>query len=87
MSETTQKICPRCKVELELCRKSYAMGSSMFEERIHADIYVCPQCGHVELFAARPEMEACPKCGTVHPVGQKCAICALGTVLDGKYGR
>ena len=66
---------------------SYAMGSHLFSDRFHVDIYTCPQCGHVELFAAKAELVNCPKCGTPHPANEKCPICALDTVLDGKYGR
>ena len=82
-----KKVCSCCGGTLEQQKTSYAMGSSLLTNRFHVDIYVCSQCGHVELFAAKPEMETCPKCGTAHPVGEKCAICALDTVMDGKYGR
>ena len=81
------KLCPVCGKEMELKEKSYAMGSTLFTNRFHVDIYACPQCEHVELFAAQQDMVTCPVCGTVHPANEKCAICALNTVLDGKYGR
>ena len=86
MSESVKK-CTVCGKELELSKSSYAMGSHLFADRFHVDIYTCPQCGHVELFAAKAELVNCPKCGTPHPVNEKCPICALDTVLDGKYGR
>ena len=86
MSESV-KTCTVCGKELELSKSSYAMGSHLFADRFHVDIYTCPQCGHVELFAAKAELVNCPKCGTPHPANEKCPICALDTVLDGKYGR
>ena len=83
-----KKTCPRCGGEMELREQSYGMGSALHShQRFYVDIYACPKCQHVELFAAESDLVTCPKCGTVHPAKEKCAICALDTVLDGKYGR
>ena len=84
---TDVKRCPECGKELELQKKSYAMGSALFTNRFHVDIYACPRCGRVELFAAEQDLVTCPLCGTAHPAQEKCAICSLNAVLDGKYGR
>lgn len=86
-ADTEKKLCPACGTELELQEKSYAMGSALFTNRFHVDIYACPMCKRVELFAAERELVTCPVCGTKHPAKEKCAICSLNTVLDGKYGR
>lgn len=86
-SITEIKCCPRCGSEMELKEKSYAMGSALFTNRFHVNIYACPKCNHVELFATEGELVTCPVCGTKHPAREKCAICSLNTVLDGKYGR
>ena len=84
---TDKKLCTVCGTELELKESSYAMGSALFADRFHVDIYACPRCGRVELFAAERDLVTCPVCGTTHPAQEKCAICSLNTVLDGKYGR
>ena len=86
-TNTSPKRCPNCGEELELREQSYAMGSHLFANRFHVDIYACPKCNRVELYAAPGEMVICPICGTSHPAKEKCAICSLNTVLDGKYGR
>lgn len=79
------KRCVRCGSKLKLQKESYPMGSALFSQRFHVDIYACPRCGRVELFEAQDDqMVTCPVCGTSHPVQEKCAICALNTVLDGK---
>ena len=87
MSEQVNNVksCLRCGSELELQKGSYPMGSTLFSQRFHVDIYACPHCGRVELFKAQDDqMIICPISGTSHPAQEKCAICVLNTVLDGK---
>ncbi len=86
MSETVmKKICPSCKAEMELSVKSYPMGSAFIKDRFHVDIYRCPVCQKVELFAAESDMVTCPVCGSVHPAHEKCVKCALDSAFDGTY--
>ena len=81
----TTKICPICNKALELKVSSYPMGSAFIKDRIHVDIYVCPECERVELFNADSDMVTCPVCGNVHSKMEKCSICALNTAFDGSH--
>ena len=59
------------------------MGSAFLkDDRVHVDIYECPECGKIELFASETDMVVCPKCGTLHSPKEACAICALNAALD-----
>ena len=78
-----EKMCPHCRKELKLREASYPMGSSFLKaDRVHVDIYECPDCHEIRLYAANSDMITCPKCGTVHSVKEKCAVCALNAALD-----
>ncbi len=77
-----KKICPNCQKEMVLEVASYPMGSAFLSNRFHVDIYSCPQCSRVELFAAKDDMVTCPVCGSVHPAKEKCVACALNTAFD-----
>lgn len=80
------KICPNCETEMELEVHSYPMGSAFLLDRFHVDIYRCPNCDKVELFAAaKGDMVTCPVCGSSHSAKEKCAICALNTAFDGSH--
>ena len=81
----TKKYCASCHGELELEVNGYPMGSAFAHERFHVDIYRCPKCNRVELFAAKSDLVTCPVCGTTHSAKEKCAICALSTAFDGSY--
>ena len=82
-----EKVCPCCNHELVLEKESYPMGSAFMSDRFHVDIYRCPACGKVELFAAKSSMVVCPVCGSTHSALEKCTICALNTAFDGKFNR
>ena len=85
MSETTaKKICSRCGCELKLHSASYPMGSPLFSERFYVDIFSCPNCGKVELYAAQSELVTCPVCGATHPAKEKCVNCALNVAFGGR---
>ena len=78
-----EKICPLCHKPLKLREASYPMGSALFKEnRVHVDIYECPECERVELFAAESKLVKCPKCGNLHSPKEACAVCALNAGLD-----
>lgn len=83
--QTAAKVCPACGGAMELEVRSYPMGSAFVHERFHVDIYRCPKCDRVELFAADSEMVTCPVCGGVHSAKEKCPLCALNTAFDGSY--
>ncbi len=81
----SEKLCPVCNKELVLEEAGYPMGSAFLKsDRIHVDIYSCPECHRVELFQANSDMVKCPKCGTLHSAKEECAICALNKALDGE---
>ncbi len=83
MSETAKKLCPACQCELTLASAAFPMGSAFAHERFHVDIYRCPQCDRVELFAAQEEEKVtCPVCGATHSPKEKCPICALNTAFS-----
>lgn len=78
-----EKVCPVCNKALHLKESGYPMGSAFLKaDRVHVDIYTCPQCNRVELFEAESDMIACPKCGTLHSKKEDCPICALNAALD-----
>lgn len=78
------KTCPVCNVPLDLKEAGYPMGSVLAHNRIHADIYACPQCGYVALFESAPEeLIICPVCGHRHSAKEQCIICALNRQLGG----
>ena len=78
-----EKVCLSCHKALKLRESAYPMGSAFLKaDRVHVDIYECPECHHVELFAADSDMVTCPKCGTVHSAKEACAVCALNAALD-----
>lgn len=82
MSEM-KKFCPSCSEEMELAVKAYPMGSVFHLDRIHADVYRCPKCQRIQLFAAESDMVTCPVCGTVHPAQERCVTCALDAAFGG----
>lgn len=71
------KICPHCGKEMVLEIASYPMGSALMKNRFHVDIYRCPECQRVKLFAAQSKLVNCPICGASHPAGENCIVCAL----------
>ncbi len=77
MENYAPKMCPHCNVEMIREIASYPMGSALMKERFHVDIYRCPKCDRVKLFAAESKMVTCPVCGTVHPASEGCIVCAL----------
>ena len=78
-----EKLCPVCHKPLVLKEESYPMGSALFKaDRVHVDIYECPECERVELFAAKSDLVKCPKCGNMHSAKEACAVCALNAGLD-----
>ena len=78
-----EKLCPVCHKPLVLKEESYPMGSALFKaDRVHVDIYECPDCERVELFAAKSDLVKCPKCGNMHSAKEACAVCALNAGLD-----
>ena len=82
MSET-KKLCPACRIELELASAAFPMGSTLAHERFHVDIYRCPKCSRVELFAAREEeLVTCPVCGATHSPKEKCPMCAINAAFS-----
>ena len=78
-----KKFCLTCNKELKLREAGYPMGSAFLKaDRVHVDIYVCPECHKVELYEAKSDMITCPKCGSLHSPKEACAICALNNALD-----
>lgn len=83
MTTNAKKECPFCHKELALKESGYPMGSALLKaDRVHVDIYSCPECGRIELYAAQSDMITCPKCGSLHSAKEECAICALNNGLD-----
>lgn len=80
----TSKVCPTCGGEMVLEISSYPMGSVFLKERFHVDIYRCPKCDRVNLFAAKSKQVTCPVCGSVHNEGERCAICAINSAFERK---
>ena len=63
----SEKMCPSCKKELKLREKGYPMGSSFLKaDRVHVDIYECPECHAIRLYATEGA----------------CAICAMNAAID-----
>ena len=87
MMHEMKKICPHSNQEIELAVKSYPMGSVFQMNRFHADIYRCPACQRISLFAAERNMVTCPVCGTSHPAQEKCVTCALDAAFGGTAAR
>lgn len=84
MSESAKKLCIACQTELTLAAESFPMGSAFAHERFHVNIYRCPSCGRVELFAAEEsETVTCPVCGATHSAKEKCPICAINAAFGG----
>ena len=53
MENKAVKMCPHCYVPMEEKVANYPMGSALLSvDRFHVDIYCCPQCKLVKLFAA-----------------------------------
>ena len=87
------KSCPACAGPLERRLKNFLIGSdgygglsSMGLEQYAVDLFVCPQCGKVELYAAQSsrqeekqeeEQVTCPTCGTRYSPLINCPHCAL----------
>lgn len=81
------KVCPACGDEMILEVASYPMGSAFHKNRFHVDIYLCPKCDRVKLYAAKSHMVACPVCGSTHPIGERCIVCALNAAGVGSEKR
>ena len=78
-----EKTCVYCHKPLKLREASYPMGSALLKaDRVHVDIYECPECQRVELFAAESDLVKCPKCGSLHSKKEKCVVCAMNAGLD-----
>ena len=78
-----EKFCKDCNKALKLREAGYPMGSAFLKaDRVHVDIYECPECHRIELFAALSDMVTCPKCGSVHSAKEACAVCALNDAID-----
>ncbi len=81
MSE--KMICPVCNKELKLREEGYPMGSAFLKaDRVHVNIYECPECHEVHLYACDGGQVTCPKCGTLHNAKEACPVCALNAALD-----
>lgn len=82
----TGKLCPTCKDEMILEVASYPMGSAFRKERFYVDIYCCPKCDRVKLFAARNrrDLVTCPICGATHHADENCVRCAIRAAFDGE---
>lgn len=88
MSDLSKRLCAACQCELTLASASFPMGSTLAHERFHVDIYRCPQCGRVELFAAEQEaFVTCPVCGATHSPKEKCPICAINSAFTDHAAR
>lgn len=72
---------------MELKAASYPMGSALFSERFYVDIFSCPKCDKVELFAAKSDLVTCPVCGSEHHARERCVICALNSAFDGSHNQ
>lgn len=84
MSEQTRKkICPHCGTGMELAVKSYPMGSVFQINRFQVDIFRCPGCQKIELFAAENDLVTCPVCGSQHSAQERCFTCALDAAFGG----
>lgn len=95
-----KRCCPRCGEELKLEMREFSLGgdghgglSSLFVVQYDVDIYLCPQCGKVELYAAAPESESepepkvkCSRCGAEHSPEIGCPRCALNDAYHGSSG-
>lgn len=83
------KLCTACKEEMVLEVASYPMGSVFKSDRLEVDIYRCPKCDHVKLFAAREKRDliTCPVCGATHHPHEKCAVCALNNAYELYFGK
>ena len=78
-----EKTCVYCHKPLKLREASYPMGSALLKaDRVHVDIYECPECQRVELFAAESDLVKCPKCGSLHSKKEQCVVCAMNAGLD-----
>ena len=83
-----KKICPACNTELVLASAAFPMGSTFSHERFHVDIYRCPKCSRVELFAAEEETKVvCPVCGATHSPKEKCPVCAINAAFSDHSSR
>lgn len=78
---TEKKICYSCQNEMKLKVASYPMGSAFVRDRFHVDIYCCPVCQRVALFAAESDSVVCPVCGTTHNAREKCPLCAINAAF------
>lgn len=79
-----EKTCVYCHKPLKLREAGYPMGSALLKSnRVHVDIYECPECQRVELFAAESSLVKCPKCGTLHSPKEACVVCAMNAAVDG----
>ncbi len=82
MSDSVKRLCPACQTELELASAAFPMGSTLAHERFHVDIYRCPKCSRVELFAVEQDnLVTCPVCGATHSPKEKCPICAINSAF------
>lgn len=89
--EREEKCCTYCKSKLTLDMRKYGLGgdgygglSSLLMEQYEVDIYRCPRCGRIELFAPEEEVIppeeqdiTCSVCGTKHSPLIGCPHCAL----------
>ena len=79
-----EKMCPSCHKPLKLRESGYPMGSALLKaDRVHVDIYECPECHGIRLYSADSDMVTCPVCGSVHSAKEACAICAMNKAFDG----
>ena len=78
-----EKVCRYCNKPLKLRESGYPMGSALLKaDRVHVDIYECPDCHKIELFASDSDMVTCPKCGNVHSAKEACVVCAMNAAFD-----
>ena len=77
MEKYEAKMCPHCEQEMVLEVASYPMGSALMKNRFHVDIFRCPTCQRVKLFASKSQLVTCPVCGTTHHINEGCIVCAL----------
>ena len=83
MSVNAKKYCIACQSELHLAVESFPMGSALAHERFHVNIYRCPKCDRVELYAAESlDLVTCPVCGATHSPKEKCPICAINAAFS-----
>lgn len=81
--------CLRCGAEMVLAQSRIDLGgdgwnvlTSVLTDTFAVSVWVCPECGKVELFKVNDEeadpgeQVTCPECGAVHSVHINCPQCA-----------